>query len=96
MKRLSQKPFFYYLPLNPPCLPVVFYFRIMVTNFTCILMAIYPLSNFPQGGKVLFLPPWGKARMGVSKRLKKSKNLLTLKCYRNCEELHGRQAGFWG
>jgi hypothetical protein len=25
----------------------------------------YPLSNFPQRGKVLLLPPWGKVGKGV-------------------------------
>jgi hypothetical protein len=33
--------------------------------FILFNVTFYPLSNFPQGGKVLFLPPWGKARMGV-------------------------------
>jgi hypothetical protein len=35
-----------------------------------------PPFIFPQGGKVLFLPPWGKARMGVlyeQRKIKSSK-----------------------
>ena len=28
--------------------------------------SFYPLSRFPQGGKALLLPPWGKVGMGVS------------------------------
>jgi hypothetical protein len=36
----------------------------------CKKIGFYPLSYFPQGGKDLFLPPWGKARMGVNKAIR--------------------------
>jgi hypothetical protein len=31
-----------------------------------------PPFIFPQGGKVLFLPPWGKARKGVFMNIEKA------------------------
>jgi hypothetical protein len=38
------------------------------TNILVFFVDIYPLSNFPQGGKVKpLLPPWGKVGKGVIK-----------------------------
>jgi len=44
------------------------YFRISETNISVLFVDFYPLSNFPQGGKVsiLHLPPWGKDGKGVT------------------------------
>jgi hypothetical protein len=33
------------------------YFRISETNISVLFVDFYPLSNFPQGGKVLILLP---------------------------------------
>jgi len=46
------------------------YFRISVTNIFS-LKSFLPPFIFPQGGKVLSLPPWGKARKGVEMDKKK-------------------------
>jgi hypothetical protein len=55
------------------------YFRISVTNILILSNDSYPLSNFPQGGKVWFLPLWGKARLGVSMNTIKVISMLKLR-----------------
>jgi hypothetical protein len=43
----------------------VLYFNISVTLIFMFMVVFYPLSYFHQGGKVLLLPPCGKAGKGV-------------------------------
>jgi hypothetical protein len=46
-----------------PCLAAVLYFIILVTKFIFLLTDIYPLSNFPQGGKAPALQSGSLAKL---------------------------------
>jgi len=51
---------------NVSLIPIaMLYFRTSVAKKIVFFVDYYPLSNFPHGGKVLLLPPWGKVGKGV-------------------------------